>query len=177
MKKKSFLFAVLFFALMAPQAFANEASTIPTNIKADRMEYSAEKQTVIFYDNVHVIRSDFNMWSKKLIVYLDKEEAKQEDDEGNLGGMKAGDISKLVAEGDVVMKSQDKESHSSKATYTIKTDVLVLEGPPNPWLKDKDNKISGQKIYHYMNDDRSEVHGGVSASFTTLDKTPTKDKK
>ena len=149
-----------------------EGKKMPTSIKADRMDYDADGQTVVFNGNVHVVRPDFELWSVKLTVYLDKPGKKSDESEmGGAGGMQAGDIDRIVAEKDVRMKSNDKEGTCQKATYYAKTDKFVMEG--SPILKDKDkNNITGTIITHFIKANRSEVQS-PKAVFFTEDKTDT----
>ena len=148
-----------------------ESKKLPTAIKADRMEYNADGQTVVFNGNVYVKRPDFELWSAKLTVYLDKSAKKPNETEEAAGaaGMQAGDIDRIVAEKDVRMKSNDKEGSCQKATYYAKMDKFVMEG--NPLLKDKDkNNITGTVITHFLKANRSEVQS-PKAIFFTQDKT------
>lgn len=143
---------------------------VPTSIKADRMDYDADGQTVVFNGNVYVKRPDFELWSVKLTVYLDKSGKKSDEaEQSGVEGMQAGDIDRIVAEKDVRMKSNDKEGTCQKATFYAKADKFIMEG--NPVLKDKDkNNITGSIITHYLKANRSEVQRPI-ATFFTQDKT------
>lgn len=167
-----FACAALVFCATAVAAERPEAKRVPTSIKADRMEYDADGQTVVFNGNVHVTRPDFELWSAKLTVYLDKSNKKNADPEtGGAGGMQAGNIDRIVAEKDVRMKSDDKEGSCQKATYYAKTDKFVMEGNPILTGKDKSH-IAGTVITHYLKANRSEVQN-PKATFFTQDKTDT----
>ncbi len=175
-------FITIFFLLcLAGSAFAAEqpAGSVPTNINAARMDYNADKQTVTFSGSVHVKRPDFQLWSDKLTVYLERNpgEAKSSDVEG----MQAGRIDRIVASGNVRMKSEDKEGTCGKATYYAAKDLFVME--EKPVLRQKDNRIEGETISHYMKAGRSDVTR-PNATFSAPDNTnggnpllPNKDKK
>ena len=164
------LSALCLLLLLAAQSVAAPAGQkkVPTNIQSEGMEYNAANQTVVFSGNVHVTRPDFELWSKKLTVYLKK--SPQDSSTTNAaGGMRAGDIDRLVAEGNVRIKSEDKSGECEKATYYADTEKVVMEG--SPVLRDPDTTIKGTTITHYMNENRSQVGGGVNATFETPDKT------
>ena len=132
------------------------------------MEYNAEAQVVVFKGNVHVKRPDFDLWAAKMTIYLDKSAKTPSSDDNAAGGMQAGEIDRIVAETKVRMKSEDKEGTCDKATYYAKQDKFVMEG--SPVLKDKGkNTISGRTVVHYLGTNRSEVQGGVEATFFTPD--------
>jgi lipopolysaccharide export system protein LptA len=159
------------------------AKGIPTRITADGMTYEADAQQVTFTKNVHVIRADFELWSDTLTVFLKPAKKKETGEEGvpapvpaTADSLAAGDIDHIVAMGNVRMKRDKHSSTSAKATYTMDTALLELEG--NPRLTDGENVITGEQVRYFMNENRSEVSGGpkkqVEAVFTTSDK-PTRE--
>jgi lipopolysaccharide export system protein LptA len=160
---------VLLAVLVADQAHAAPAQRkVPTNIQSDSMEYNAVAQTVIFSGNVHVTRPDFEVWSKKLTVYL-KKSGNADAASSGADSMRAGDIDRLVAEGDVRIKSDNKSGECQTLTYYADTEKVVMEG--SPVLRDPDSTIRGTVITHYMQTNRSHVGGRVNATFEAPDKT------
>ncbi|MDR0338680.1 MAG: LptA/OstA family protein [Desulfovibrio sp.] len=168
------LLVVFFLCGVVPAmgAESDASKKIPTTITSGRMDYDANAQLVHFIGNVHVIRPDFELWSEKMTVFLEK---KGEGDPAasDLGGagMQAGDIDRIVAEGKVRMKSEDRRGTCKKATYYSKDDRFVMEG--NPVLTDaKQNVISTrQTIEHYFSTNRSGMPSGGSITFYSPDKT------
>lgn len=154
------------------------AKDVETRIVADKMTYQSEKQQVVFDTKVHVTRPDFELWSDKLTVYLKPAKtapatAGGEKKAGSLPeGMAAGDVDRLVAQGNVRMQSDGREGTSSKATYTVDDGMLVMEGDPK--VSDGDNIITGEVIRYFTKENRSEVIGGtkkrVEAVFSTSNK-------
>ncbi|MDR1359426.1 MAG: LptA/OstA family protein [Deltaproteobacteria bacterium] len=152
------------FSLQAQAAPARTKTGVPTSIQSVNMEYSASGQTVVFLDNVHVVRPDFELWSKKLTVYLKKKDAQQTPQAGT-GDMEAGDVDHLVAEGSVRFKSKDRSGECAKATYFVDADKVVMEG--SPVLRDPDTTIRGSIITHFIEENRTQVGGAVNATFQT----------
>jgi len=161
----------LFFCSHAALAAAPDKKTtgkVPTNITAARMEYNANAQTVIFTGKVHVKRPDFELWSDKMTIYLDKS-GKAPTANDDAGSMQAGEIDRIVAEKNVRMKSDTKQGSCDKATYFAKEDKLVMEG--NPVLSDADKtQIRGKIVTHYISSNRSEI-SAVDAVFFAPDRT------
>ncbi len=161
----------------SPAPAASVAKNVPTRITADGMTYDADARKVTFSKNVHVLRPDFELWSNELVVHL-KPAEKKEGAEGAsaASGLAAGDIDRLVAKGNVRMKREKNSSTSQRATYTMDTGVLVLEG--NPRLTDGENVITGEVVRYFMHENRSDVVGGpkkqVEALFTTSEQ-PTRE--
>ena len=164
-----FLLFALFAAAQAHAAPASPERKVPTNIQSDSMEYNAAAQTVVFSGNVHVTRPDFELWSKTLTVYLKKNPNASADTSG-AESMRAGDIDRLVAAGNVRLKSEDKSGECQTLTYYADTEKVVMEG--SPVLRDPDSVIRSNVITHYMKTNQSHAGGGrVDATFQAPDKT------
>ncbi|MDL2207304.1 LptA/OstA family protein [Desulfovibrio sp. OttesenSCG-928-F20] len=149
---------------------AQAGKKVPTAITSAHMEYDANAQIVRFSGNVHVKRPDFELWSDTMNVYLDASSGSGQGGEGLGAGMEAGDIDRIVAQGEVRMKSEDKQGNCDKATYYAKEDRFVMEGSPQ--LKDsKQSTITGGSIVHYFSSNRSEVLNNAGVVFYAPDKT------
>lgn len=138
-------------------------SSVPTKITSDDMAYDANKQVVVFSKNVTVNRPDFRITAQKLTVYMEKGEKKSE-----FAGMGAGDIERIVAEGNVRITRESKVGTCQKLTYNMKDDTLLMEG--KPVLVDGKNSIAGAVIRHHIGANKSEVLGGknqVEAVFSS----------
>lgn len=150
------------------------AKAVPTTVTAQRMQYDAERQIVVFEGDVHVNRPDFEMWSVKLTLYLGKAQGKKAGDKAAPAGMEAGEIERIVAEKDVRMLREGRHGECQKATYTTRDGLMIMEG--SPVLFDKENEVKGETIYFYTRENRSEVRGGktrpVEAVFTSSSSTP-----
>ena len=165
---------LLFSLILSGQAVAaaptgqGAPKKIPTTITSGRMDYDANGQTVVFLGDVHVKRPDFELWSEKMTVYLDKSN-KQSSSEGQTAGMEAGNIDHIVAEKNVRLKSENNSGTCDKATYYAKEDKFVMEG--NPILRDnKQSTVKGSTIIHYLSTNRSQVMRGT-ATFYSEDRT------
>jgi lipopolysaccharide export system protein LptA len=163
----------LLLPLDAEAAPVRSKPGVTTTIRANSMEYSATGQTVIFLDNVHVTRPDFELWSKKLTVYLKKKDESAPSLPA-AGGMDAGDVDHLVAEGAVRFKSRDRSGECAKATYFVGADKVIMEG--SPVLRDPDTTIHGSVITHFLEENRT-VGGAVTATFQAPDRTGTPESK
>ncbi len=146
---------------------------VSTRITSERMQYDAAGQKVIFEGKVHVIRPDFQMWSEKLTVLLDKDNKVEAKRQGNgtaspVMGMQAGQVERIVAERNVRMRQDDKTGSCGKATYIAATGKIIME--QSPVVNDGPNHISGQIINYYTRENRSEVIGAVDVRFITDDK-------
>lgn len=129
---------------------------VPVKIVSDKMDYDQQSNTVVFTGNVHVDRSDFELWSDKLTVFM--QASSGEAAQPSTGPDASRDIEKLLAEGNVRIKRDKQSGTSGKATYWAKKGVIVMEG--NPVLKDGDSSITGEVITYHMQENRGVVQGG-----------------
>lgn len=148
---------LLAWGMLVVGAVAPAQDQVPVKIVSDKMDYDQANNTVIFTGNVHVDRSDFELWSDKLTVFMEAppEGAGQKQSMGPGGSQ---DIEKLLAEGKVRIKRDAQTGTSAKATYWPKKGVVVMEG--NPVLKDKEGSISGEVITYHLQENRGVVQGG-----------------
>ncbi len=154
----------LSFAAAAPQI----DTKVETRITADNMSYHADRQQVIFINDVHVKRPDFQLWADRLTVYLEATPKTETSSKSLHSGLAAGDIEKIVADKNVRISSEDYAGTGSKVTYTVKDGVLQLEGSPK--ISDGENTITGDVIKYFTKENRSEVLGGqrrVEAVFSS----------
>lgn len=175
MRKTKSLF--LNFTILLSICFFNQTALaqlkqdIPTDVSSSTMRYDDAKQTVVFEGNVHVKRPDFDLKANKITLYFAKKSNKAGQGEGSedngLGmQMQAGSIDRIVAEENVRITKEDKTGTCNIGTYSASTGVLTMEG--NPVITDaKNNSIRGQVIKFNINENRSEVIGGVKASFSS----------
>lgn len=122
-----------------------------TDISSDKMTYKGQDNLVIFSGSVHVVRSDFQLWSHELHVFL--KNIQEDDSQGSQDN-----IEKILARGDVRIKSGGREGYSGLLTYHPDTGIARLE--ENPRLVENQNSVEGQTIILNMNDNTSEVLGG-----------------
>ena len=159
--------SLVLLLLMAWTAPVWAAQTVPVKITSDNMRYSQKGDQVVFSGTVHVIRENIEMWSDTLTVLLEKEQGKES--AGATPMDQQGSIRKIIAQGNVRLKSDNNRSGScAKATYDAKSELLTLEG--DPVLMEGANKIQGEVIKLYLKENRSEVLGGkqrVEAIFNT----------
>lgn len=177
-----FIFLVFLSVCILPSSFALAApavkKNVPTDIKADHLEYSADQQKVVFSGNVHVVREDFELFAAKVTVLLKKSKPQNTSDteKSETNELAPGEVHEIIAEKNVIMKSKQKEARAQKARYLVPLDRITLEGgPPRPWLKDheKDRTIEGNILHYYVQEERSEG-ASIHMVFPVQDNAPPK---
>jgi len=82
-------------------------------------------------------------------------------------------IKKMVSNGNVIIKFDDRVATSDQAVYMTETRILILTGPDST-ITSGNNSVTGEKITLYRNDGRIFVESGskkrVKAIFYSGDK-------
>ncbi len=158
-------------------AYADDSTTNPAtnpekdsrkiHITSDRLVADNQAMLAEFIGNVVATRETDVITADRLKIFYKKGVDKKENPA-------AGEemIEKIVANGNVVIKFDDKVAVTQQAVYTAETGIIILTGP-NSKVTSGNNFISGEKITMYRSDDRMIVEGGkekrVEAVFYSKD--------
>ncbi len=176
---KRFLPAAALLLLLAPAATAAYGANpqdekVPVKVTADSMVYDMNGDIVHILGNVKVVRGDFTMTSKKIDLFLTKNEVKQakETDMPLTGASTAGassasylptesisnsNIERIEATDDVKFKLEEQTGSSDRATYIADQNLLILRG--HAVVRDGKDFINADEIRYYIAEKRSEALG------------------
>lgn len=137
-----------------------------TRITADKMTYMQNKNKVAFSGNVYVNRQSFQLWCDNLLVYLSSKKniPSISDASSTIKGQT--NFEKIVAKKNVRIKTEGRTAVCSKAIYETDPRVLILEG--NVVLREGPNKIAGETVKLYLDQNKSEVIGGKQGQVKAL---------
>lgn len=128
---------------------------VPTTVLADSMAYDESKRTVTFRNDVHVTRENMELWSDTLTVHMHPAAStgngKTRDSAAVPG---TGDVKRIVAQGHVRMKSDNRTGTCETAIYEADKEMLILKG--NPVLSEPERQLTGSEIRYYIKDGHSE---------------------
>jgi lipopolysaccharide export system protein LptA len=159
------LYALITIALIAGIADAagesktaateNKTEDVPIIITADQLISNNEEKYAEFIGNVKAAQADFVMTSDTLRIYyegdlLNKEEKNNQDDET---------LKKIVASGDVKIRSDQYNADTENAEYDTKTMIIILSGENSKVFSEK-SSITGSKIVLNRKTGRFKVLGG-----------------
>lgn len=136
----------------------NASSKRATRITADKVIYSRQDSTVRFEGNVYASRDTFEIWCNEMTVYVNKEGAAAERNEGQPSLQSEQSFERIVAEGDVRLQMEGRTAESRKAIYESGPKILTLTGDVH--LQEERNTIQGHKVKLYLKEDRSEIMSG-----------------
>jgi lipopolysaccharide export system protein LptA len=165
-------------SLLLSVAFAGEnplpkdAPGEKIHVTADSLSSDSDAKSAEFIGNVKATQGDFVIKSDRLKIYY-KESAESKAAPGTTES-----IEKIVATGNVEIKSEESVGLTQQAEYDTKTMIVVLTGE-NSKVFDQKNSVTGSKITLYRNDGRVKVEGDknkkVNAVLYPKEKTPAKE--
>lgn len=136
----------------------------PIVIEADQLVSNNEKKFAEFIGNVRASQADFVITSDKLRIYYQGELLETENKNDQNEDM----LRKIVASGNVKIKSSQYSAESDKVEYDTQSMTIIMTGDGSKVLSGK-NSISGSKIILYRKDGRVKVLGSkkkrVEATF------------
>ncbi|MEL6582474.1 MAG: LptA/OstA family protein [Pseudomonadota bacterium] len=119
-------FLAIGFALSASFAFAQGATPFasfqqnpdqPVDVTADSLTFDREAGTVVFSGDVQLIQGDLTMTANQIEVFYTE------------SGREASDgVTRLVAEGDVSLKSEEETIEAERAVYDLAAGTLDATG-------------------------------------------------
>lgn len=139
----------------APLLKKPETTDDQIRVTADHLVSSADDSYAEFAGNVKVTQGKTMISSDKLrIYYNDEGDGKKQD---AIAGQDS--IKKILATGNVTIRSEDRVAVTPSAEYDAATGIITLSGEGSK-VTSGTNTVTGKKITLYRNDDRVTVEGG-----------------
>lgn len=165
--RKTYLFFVLFVALLPASLYAQDRSIVkediikknePIEIVSDRMEAFNEKKMVVFSGNAIAKQGNTILKSDKLLLYYKKDPAKK-DKIGTKEIEGTGDLEKIEAKGKVSLTQGEKIATGGKAIYFQDSGQVIMTG--NPVLREGKNVVKGDRVIVFLNENRGIVESNT----------------
>lgn len=165
------IFSFLTYAFAQEMNLSKDQAKEKIHVTADSLSSDSDAKFAEFIGNVKATQGDFVIKSDRLKIYY-KDSA-----EGKAAPGTTESIDKIVATGNVEIKSQEGTSLTQQAEYDTKTMIVVLIGE-NSRVFDEKNSVTGSRITIYRNDGRVKIEGDknkkVNAVLYPKDKTSAK---
>lgn len=128
----------------------------PIQIVSDRFDIYPDKRVAVFSGNVVVTQEDTVISSDEFFLHYKKEGIKKKQNDENVNtGIATGDIEKIEARGNVIIKQKEKVITGDNAFFYNDEQKIVVTG--NPVMKEGDNIIKGDKVIFLMKENRGVV--------------------
>ncbi len=123
-------------ALAQGAGFGDITADGPIEIAADELEVRRAEGLAVFRGAVDAVQGELRLTADELRVFY-------AGDAGDAGGA-GGDIERVVASGDVVVRSPRDVARGSEATYDLATQRIIMTG--DVVLTRDDNVIRGSRL-------------------------------
>ena len=137
--------ALGFLLMLATLVWAAEdglrpSNNLPIEVTAQRLEALRDQRQAVFTGNVVARQGDMTLYCQKLVLYSTETDQK---------------VERLEAFGEVRIVEKDRTGMAERAVYNREEGVLELIGRAE--LHQGQNKVSGDEITLYLNENRSVV--------------------
>lgn len=158
---------VLALSMLGGMRTGHAADKLPLEITADQqLEWNQQDQTYVARGNAKAVQGEFSVTADTLTAHYaeDGQSAQNADNQAaqkNSGG--AGNITKLTAAGNVVLRSSHDHATAANAQYDLITEVIELNGARPKLYRDNDVLEADQVIITLKNHnfDHADAMGNV----------------
>jgi lipopolysaccharide export system protein LptA len=146
MKLPAFAVAAAAFAALALQAPAAQAQLSenggPVSYSADNLQYFDADRRLVLSGNVDLVQNDARLRADQVTLYFSQPAQPAGGQSG--GGLGAGDIQRMVAQGDVYYVRPQQSARGDRADYEVATDSVTFSG--NVVVASDENVIRGETL-------------------------------
>jgi lipopolysaccharide export system protein LptA len=137
-----------------PAAAQLSQSGGPVAYSADNLEYFDQQRMLVLIGNVEVAQDKSTLRASKLTLYFTASATPMTQN----AGFGAGDIERIVAEGDVYFVRPEQTARGDQAIYEVKTDSVTFTG--NVVLANDQGVIRGERALLEIGGRRSTISPG-----------------
>jgi lipopolysaccharide export system protein LptA len=139
----------------------------PVAITAATLTYADSERRVHYEGGVLAKGVDFSASAQTMDVYLLPRHEIAGQAQGHLSFAGPGQLDRMVAQGDLVIRQPNRRAEGQKLVYTAADDKFVLTGGPPSIFDAEHGKITGVSLTFYRRDDRVLVEGEAGSPVVT----------
>ncbi len=170
MKKISFLIlltalVILIYVPVAAQVMSGNGGE-PIKIVSDRFDIYSDKRIAVFSGNVMVTQEDTIIKSDEFYLQYKKKDTAPQPKERNInpGLVNAGEIEKIEAKGNVIIRQKDKVVTGNDAIFFYDEQKVIITG--DPIMQEGNNIIKGERIIFFLKENRGIVESSSTGRVT-----------
>ncbi|WP_299238320.1 lipopolysaccharide transport periplasmic protein LptA [Sulfurihydrogenibium sp.] len=131
-------FIILCFVLVAYSQEKKETNKKePVVITADKLEYSNKDKIAIYTGKVEAIKGNIKLNADMMKIFLDDK----------------GDVSKIIATGNVYFEQENKWGKGKEAEYYKDKNLIILRKDAE--VHQDKNVVEGDEIYYYIDEEKA----------------------
>lgn len=158
--------SIIFIPYTNPRAEELSENNKPIRIVSDRLDVHSDNRIAIFSGNVVVTQEDTVINSDKFCLHYKNtgNKTKENNPAINPGIANTGDLAKIEAEGNVIIRQKGKVVTGAYAVFYNEEQKVVVTG--NPVMKEGDNVIEGDKVIFFLKENKGIVESSSSKRVT-----------
>jgi lipopolysaccharide export system protein LptA len=114
----------------------------PVSYSADNLEYFDGERRLVLQGDVDIVQNDARLRADRITLYFSQSTASQ--GAGQQQGLGAGDIQRMIAEGEVYYVRPSQSARGNRAVYEIANDSVTFSG--NVVVASDENVIRGETL-------------------------------
>ncbi len=147
------LVAAAICAVAAPAQGQLSAQGGPISYAADTLEYFESERRLVLTGNVEIVQNDANLRADRVTLFFAAGQGQAQP-----GGMAAGDISRMIAEGDVYFVRPEQQARGNNAVYETASETVTFTG--NVVVASPENVIRGETLVLQLGAGRTTLSPG-----------------
>lgn len=144
--------AALGFAAPAHAQLSSQGG--PISYAADSLEYFDGERRLVLTGNVEIVQNDANLRADRVTLLFAPSAAGGQ----QAGGMAAGDINRMIADGDVYFVRPEQQARGNHAVYETAAETVTFTG--NVVVASPDNVIRGETLVLQIGAGRTTLSPG-----------------
>lgn len=145
--------ALLAAALAAPDAHAQLSETGgPVSYSADNLEYFDSERRLVLTGDVDIVQNDARLRADHITLFFSASSNAAQEGQGGLG---AGDIQRMIAEGEVYYVRPAQSARGNRAVYEVAQDAVTFTG--NVVVASDENVIRGETLVLQIGSRRTTI--------------------
>lgn len=155
MRPAAFLVAAGAFALAAMAAQPAHAQLSegggPVSYSADNLEYYDTERRLVLVGDVDIVQNDARLRADRITLFFSRSSGGAQGQQG----MGAGDIERMIAEGEVYYVRPSQSARGNRAVYEIANDSVTFSG--NVVVASEENVIRGETLVLQIGSRRTTI--------------------
>jgi len=114
----------------------------PVSYSADNLEYFDGERRLVLSGDVDIVQNDARLRADRITLFFSQSTSGPQ--QGGQGGLGAGDIERMIAEGEVYYVRPAQSARGNRAVYEIANDSVTFSG--NVVVASEENVIRGETL-------------------------------
>jgi lipopolysaccharide export system protein LptA len=127
----------------------------PVSYSADNLEYFDGEQRLVLTGEVDIVQNDARLRADRITLFFSGSTGAGAQAAGSQGGLGAGDIQRMIAEGDVYYVRPAQSARGNRAVYEVAQDAVTFSG--NVVVASDENIIRGETLVLQIGSRRTTI--------------------